>query len=101
MTGFDGTRGGITRAEQAGQTVRNGRTDPALVGHEHLRNPYFALEAAHTLGVDVEWPEQYGRGRFGWTGSPNQPTRRVRFSPPVPNAGYVSSQHPRPRRGAG
>ena len=30
----------------------------------NLRNPYFALEAAHTLGVDVEWPEQYERGRF-------------------------------------
>ena len=60
-----GAVGGITRAEQADQIVRNGRADLALVGREHLRNPYFALEAAHALGVDVAWPEQYGRGRFG------------------------------------
>ena len=59
-----GAVGGITRAEQADQVIRNGRADLALIGREHLRNPYFALEAAHTLGVDVEWPEQYERGRF-------------------------------------
>ena len=44
--------------------IRNGRADLGLVGREHLRNPYFALEAAHELGVDVEWPKQYRRGRF-------------------------------------
>lgn len=59
-----GAVGGITRAEQADQVIRNGRADLALVGREHLRNPYFALEAAHTLGADVEWPKQYRRGRF-------------------------------------
>ncbi len=58
-----GAVGGITEPEQADQVIRNGRADLALVGREHLRNPYFALEAAHELGVDVEWPKQYRRGR--------------------------------------
>ncbi|RLM59864.1 NADH:flavin oxidoreductase/NADH oxidase [Halobellus sp. Atlit-31R] len=59
-----GAVGGITTPQQADQLVRNGRADLAIVGREHLRNPYFALEAAHELGVDVEWPKQYERGRF-------------------------------------
>ncbi|MFD1686892.1 NADH:flavin oxidoreductase/NADH oxidase [Halobellus litoreus] len=59
-----GAVGGITTAEQADQLIRNGRADLAVVGREHLRNPYFTLEAAHELGVDVDWPKQYERGRF-------------------------------------
>jgi 2,4-dienoyl-CoA reductase-like NADH-dependent reductase (Old Yellow Enzyme family) len=59
-----GAVGGITEAEQADQLIRNGRADVAVVGREHLRNPYFTLEAAHELGVDVDWPVQYERGRF-------------------------------------
>jgi 2,4-dienoyl-CoA reductase-like NADH-dependent reductase (Old Yellow Enzyme family) len=59
-----GAVGGITAPQQADQVIRNGRADLVLVGREHLRNPYFALEAAHELGVDIEWPKQYRRGRF-------------------------------------
>jgi 2,4-dienoyl-CoA reductase-like NADH-dependent reductase (Old Yellow Enzyme family) len=59
-----GAVGGITEAEQADQLIRNGRADVAVVGREHLRNPYFTLEAAHELGVDVDWPVQYERGTF-------------------------------------
>ncbi|WP_049984900.1 NADH:flavin oxidoreductase/NADH oxidase [Halobellus rufus] len=59
-----GAVGGITTPEQADQLIRNGRADLAILGREHLRNPYFTLEAAHELGVDVEWPKQYERGRF-------------------------------------
>jgi 2,4-dienoyl-CoA reductase-like NADH-dependent reductase (Old Yellow Enzyme family) len=59
-----GAVGGITTPQQADQLIRNDRADLAIVGREHLRNPYFALEAAHELGVDIEWPKQYDRGRF-------------------------------------
>ncbi|WP_336022973.1 NADH:flavin oxidoreductase/NADH oxidase [Halobellus salinisoli] len=59
-----GAVGGITTPEQADQLIRNERADLAILGREHLRNPYFTLEAAHELGVDIEWPKQYERGRF-------------------------------------
>ncbi|MGQ4556181.1 oxidoreductase [Halobellus sp. GM3] len=59
-----GAVGKITEPEQADQLIRNGRADLVLLAREHLRNPYFTLEAAHELGVDVEWPTPYERGRF-------------------------------------
>ncbi|MFA1611144.1 NADH:flavin oxidoreductase/NADH oxidase [Halobellus rubicundus] len=59
-----GAVGGITEPEQADQLIRNDRADLVFLAREHLRNPYFALEAAHELGADVEWPKQYERGRF-------------------------------------
>ncbi|ELZ26560.1 NADH:flavin oxidoreductase [Halogeometricum pallidum JCM 14848] len=59
-----GAVGGITEAEQADQIVRNDRADLAILAREHLRNPYFSLEAAHELDEDVEWPVQYQRGTF-------------------------------------
>jgi 2,4-dienoyl-CoA reductase-like NADH-dependent reductase (Old Yellow Enzyme family) len=58
-----GAVGGITTAEHADAVVRNGRADLAIVGREHLRDPYFALHAASELGVDVEWPAQYRRAK--------------------------------------
>jgi 2,4-dienoyl-CoA reductase-like NADH-dependent reductase (Old Yellow Enzyme family) len=60
-----GAVGGITTPEQADALIRNGRADLAIVGREHLRDPYFALTAARELdrldaeGVDV--PVQYDR----------------------------------------
>jgi 2,4-dienoyl-CoA reductase-like NADH-dependent reductase (Old Yellow Enzyme family) len=57
-----GAVGGITEAEQADQLIRNERADLAIVGREHLRDPYFALHAAQELGADVEPPVQYRRG---------------------------------------
>ena len=57
-----GAVGGITTGEQADQLIRNDRADLAIVGREHLRDPYFALHAAHELGVDVDVPAQYRRG---------------------------------------
>ncbi|WP_129115065.1 NADH:flavin oxidoreductase/NADH oxidase [Halegenticoccus tardaugens] len=56
-----GAVGGITTPEQADQLVRNGRADLAIVGREHLRDPYFTLHAAGALDADVEWPVQYRR----------------------------------------
>ncbi len=55
--------GGITEAEHADAIVRNGRADLAMLGREHLRDPYFGLHAASDLGVDVEWPPQYRRAK--------------------------------------
>ena len=58
-----GAVGGITEPEHADALIRNGRADLAIVGREHLRDPYFALHAAHALGEDVEWPVQYHRAK--------------------------------------
>ncbi|WP_458188572.1 NADH:flavin oxidoreductase/NADH oxidase [Haladaptatus sp. NG-WS-4] len=58
-----GAVGGITDPAQADALVRNGRADLAIVGREHLRDPYFTLHAAEALGAEdrVEWPVQYRR----------------------------------------
>jgi 2,4-dienoyl-CoA reductase-like NADH-dependent reductase (Old Yellow Enzyme family) len=58
-----GAVGGITTPEQADALIRNGRGDLAIVGREHLRDPYFALHAAQQLDRldDVEVPPQYHR----------------------------------------
>ncbi|NUE02475.1 NADH:flavin oxidoreductase/NADH oxidase [Halorubraceae archaeon YAN] len=58
-----GAVGGITDATHADAVIRNERADLAIVGREHLRDPYFALHAASELGVDVEWPPQYRRAK--------------------------------------
>lgn len=58
-----GAVGGITDATHADAIVRNDRADLAIVGREHLRDPYFALNAAQELGVDLEWPPQYRRAK--------------------------------------
>lgn len=49
--------------ELADETIRNGRADLIALGRELLRNPYWPLHAAKTLGVDIEWPEQYHRAK--------------------------------------
>jgi len=58
-----GAVGGITTPEQADALVRNDRADLAIVGRQHLRDPYFALHAAEALGREdaLEWPRQYRR----------------------------------------
>jgi len=58
-----GAVGGITTPEQADALIRNDRADLAIVGRQHLRDPYFALHAAEALDREdaVEWPRQYRR----------------------------------------
>ena len=58
-----GAVGGISEPAQADALIRNDRADLAIVGREHLRDPYFALHAAEELGASdrVEWPIQYRR----------------------------------------
>ena len=58
-----GAVGGITAPEQADELVRNERADLAILGREHLRDPYFTIHAAQALDrMDaVEIPRQYLR----------------------------------------
>ena len=55
----------ITEPEQAEEIVASGSADAVLIAREFLRDPHFALRAAHVLGVDVGyWPPQYTRGMW-------------------------------------
>jgi hypothetical protein len=38
-------------------------TDAVFLARQMLRDPYFALHAARTLGVDVPWPPHYERSK--------------------------------------
>lgn len=52
----------ITTPPQADEIVRNGRADLVLLGRELLRDPYWPLHAAKTLGVSAPpVPPQYAR----------------------------------------
>jgi 2,4-dienoyl-CoA reductase-like NADH-dependent reductase (Old Yellow Enzyme family) len=53
----------ITEPREAEQIVRDGDADLVLLARELLRNPRWPLEAAHALGVDGPWPDQYLRAR--------------------------------------
>ncbi|MFE4455160.1 NADH:flavin oxidoreductase/NADH oxidase [Streptomyces sp. NPDC056796] len=50
----------ITDPVQAEKILADGSADAVLLGRELLRDPYFARNAARTLGGDVRAPEQYG-----------------------------------------
>jgi 2,4-dienoyl-CoA reductase-like NADH-dependent reductase (Old Yellow Enzyme family) len=55
----------ITEAAQAEHIVASGQADAVMLGREMMRDPHFALRAAHELGVDVEyWPAPYVRARW-------------------------------------
>ncbi len=55
----------ITTAQQASDIVSSGRAAAVLLGREMMRDPHFALRAAHELGVELDyWPAQYLRARW-------------------------------------
>lgn len=54
----------ITAAEQAEQVLVEGAADAIFAGREWLRDPHFALRAAHELGADIVWPPQYDRAHW-------------------------------------
>ena len=55
----------ITTAEQADEIISSGQADAIMMGREMMRDPHFALRAAHQLGVDIDyWPPQYLRARW-------------------------------------
>ena len=58
-----GAVGLITDAHQADEIIRGGSADAVLLARELLRDPYWPLHAAHILGVDVPWPDQYQRAK--------------------------------------
>jgi 2,4-dienoyl-CoA reductase-like NADH-dependent reductase (Old Yellow Enzyme family) len=58
-----GAIGLITEPQQADAIVREGRADLVLLARAELRDPYWPLHAAQSLGVDVEWPVQYLRAK--------------------------------------
>ncbi|WP_138442742.1 NADH:flavin oxidoreductase/NADH oxidase [Sinomonas susongensis] len=55
----------ITTAQDAAQIVEAGEADAVMIGREFLRDPHFALRAAHELGVEIDyWPAQYTRAKW-------------------------------------
>ncbi len=58
-----GAVGLITEPVQAEQIVATGLADAVFLGRQLLRDPYWPIHAAQTLGVDIPWPEQYERAR--------------------------------------
>jgi 2,4-dienoyl-CoA reductase-like NADH-dependent reductase (Old Yellow Enzyme family) len=58
-----GAVGLITEAHQADEIISSGSADVVLLARELLRDPYWPLHAAHILGVDVPWPDQYQRAK--------------------------------------
>lgn len=57
--------GQITDPLQAEEILNGGEVDVILVGRASLRDPYWALRAAHELDVEIDyWPKQYLRAVF-------------------------------------
>ena len=56
--------GMITEAEQAEHIVATGEADAVFLARAMLRNPRWALDAAATLGADVEWPQPLRAGKI-------------------------------------
>ena len=56
--------GQITQSFQAEELVASGKVDVVMVAREFLRDPHFGLRAAHELGVEVDWIDQYARGTW-------------------------------------
>jgi NADPH2 dehydrogenase len=53
--------GMLESPQLAEAALRNGYADLIALGRELLRNPYWPLHAAKTLGEEIDWPEQYQR----------------------------------------
>lgn len=58
-----GAVGIITTPAQAEEIISNGQADIVSLAREFLRDPYFPIHAAMTLGADILWPVQYERGK--------------------------------------
>ncbi|WP_240694868.1 NADH:flavin oxidoreductase/NADH oxidase [Cryobacterium sp. SO1] len=55
----------ITTAGQANDIIASGAADAVMLGREFLRDPHFALRAAHELGVHLDyWPGPYLRATW-------------------------------------
>ncbi len=58
-----GAVGLITEANQAEEILQKEEADLIFIGRELLRDPYFALHAAKSLGDDIKWSLQYERAK--------------------------------------
>lgn len=58
-----GAVGLITESNQAEEILQKEEADLIFIGRELLRDPYFALHAAKSLGDDLKWPLQYERAK--------------------------------------
>jgi 2,4-dienoyl-CoA reductase-like NADH-dependent reductase (Old Yellow Enzyme family) len=59
-----GTVGLITKSHQANDIIKNEQADLVFIARELLRDPHFALRAAHELGEEAKWPVQYERAKW-------------------------------------
>ena len=59
-----GAVGLITEPVQAEQIVATDLADAVFLARELLRHPYWPLQAARELGVDIPWPPQYQRAKL-------------------------------------
>jgi 2,4-dienoyl-CoA reductase-like NADH-dependent reductase (Old Yellow Enzyme family) len=59
-----GAVGLITEPVQAEQLLVDGSADAVFLARALLRDPHWALRAAHELKADVRWPEQYARAAW-------------------------------------
>jgi NADH:flavin oxidoreductases, Old Yellow Enzyme family len=57
-----GAVGLITEVNQAEDILQKGQADLIILARVALREPYFTLNAAKELGVEIDWPVQYMRG---------------------------------------
>jgi 2,4-dienoyl-CoA reductase-like NADH-dependent reductase (Old Yellow Enzyme family) len=55
--------GMITEPQQAEDILQKGEADAIVMARAFLRDPYWPLHAARTLGADITWPVQYNRGK--------------------------------------
>jgi len=58
-----GAVGMITDPAQADQIIRSAQADVVIMARQFLRDPYWPLLAAHALGQDIRWPQQYDRAK--------------------------------------
>jgi len=56
-----GAVGMITEPQQADKIITGGQADMVLLAREFLRDPYWPLHAAKSLGLTVNPPIQYTR----------------------------------------
>lgn len=52
----------ISNVEHVEDILNNERADLVALGRELLRNPYWVLNTARDLGIELEWPTPYVRG---------------------------------------
>ncbi len=58
-----GAVGMIVDPAQADQIIRSSQADVVFLARQFLRDPYWPLKAARTLGHDMQWPPQYDRAK--------------------------------------